>query len=130
MISEFDHPDHGWKWTPLEVEFINKRLSEKEAEIEQLQQRVAQQAMLIASLQYKTEQAAEIDRLKGSTGYNMMVDGVPIPDDVVKKALFLYMTNKPVQKPHESIHDPAEIRRVFELDDAEYPPPESGFMKL
>ena len=37
---------------------------------------------------------------------------------------------QPVQKPHESIHDPAEIRRVFELDDAEMPPPESGFMKL
>lgn len=30
----------------------------------------------------------------------------------------------------KTITDPAEIRRVFELDDAEYPPPESGFMKL
>ena len=29
-----------------------------------------------------------------------------------------------------SISDPAEIRRVFELDAAEYPEPESGFMKL
>jgi hypothetical protein len=29
-----------------------------------------------------------------------------------------------------TITDPAEIRRVFELDDAEMPPPESGFMKI
>ena len=29
-----------------------------------------------------------------------------------------------------SITDPSEIRRVFELDDTEYPPPDSGFMKL
>lgn len=28
------------------------------------------------------------------------------------------------------INDPAEIRRVFEIDDADYPPPESGFAKL
>jgi hypothetical protein len=30
----------------------------------------------------------------------------------------------------EVINDPAEIRRVFEIDDAEMPPPESGFMKI
>ena len=28
----------------------------------------------------------------GSQGYNLCVDGVHIPDDVVKKAVFLYMT--------------------------------------
>ena len=28
------------------------------------------------------------------------------------------------------IADPVEIRRVFELDDAQMPPPESGFAKL
>ena len=28
----------------------------------------------------------------GSTGYGVCVDGVHIPDDVVKKAVFLYMT--------------------------------------
>lgn len=30
----------------------------------------------------------------------------------------------------ETITDPSEIRRVFEIDDAEYPPPDSGFVKL
>lgn len=29
-----------------------------------------------------------------------------------------------------TVTDPAEIRRVFEIDDAAYPPPESGFAKL
>ena len=28
------------------------------------------------------------------------------------------------------INDPAEIRRVFEIDEADYPPPDSGFAKL
>lgn len=39
-------------------------------------------------------------------------------------------SKQPVQNSLESIHDPAEIRRVFELDDTEYPPPDSGFVKL
>lgn len=30
----------------------------------------------------------------------------------------------------QAITDPAEIRRVFELDDAEHPGPNSGFMKI
>jgi hypothetical protein len=30
----------------------------------------------------------------------------------------------------KAITDPSEIRKVFELDDAEMPPPDSGFMKL
>jgi len=49
---------------------------------------------------------------------------------IAKEVRKLHTSQRPVQKPHESIHDPAEIRRVFELDDAEMPPPESGFMKL
>ena len=28
------------------------------------------------------------------------------------------------------INDPSEIRRVFEIDEADYPPPDSGFAKL
>jgi len=28
------------------------------------------------------------------------------------------------------INDPAEIRRVFEIDEADYPPADSGFAKL
>ena len=34
------------------------------------------------------------------------------------------------QKQQEIVHDPAEIRRVFEIDEADYPPPDSGFAKL
>ena len=73
---------------------------------------------------------AYCDFLENSTGYGMTVDGVPIPDYMIKKAVFLYMTNQPVQKPHEFVHDPAEIRRVFELDDAQRPDPDSGFALL
>ena len=39
-------------------------------------------------------------------------------------------SQRPAQISLESIHDPAEIRRVFEIDDAEYPHPDSGFAKL
>ena len=35
MISEFDHPEHCWKWTPLEVEYLNKKFSEKDALLKQ-----------------------------------------------------------------------------------------------
>ena len=38
--------------------------------------------------------------------------------------------SQPAQKQHEFVHDPAEIRRVFEIDEADYPPPDSGFAKL
>ena len=31
---------------------------------------------------------------------------------------------------HQVVTDPAEIRRVFEIDEADYPPPDSGFAKL
>jgi hypothetical protein len=70
MISEFDHPDHGWKWTRLEVEFINKKLKE----------------------------AYDKGYKHGAAG--------------------------------STITDPAEIRRVFEIDEADYPHPDSGFAKL
>lgn len=30
----------------------------------------------------------------------------------------------------QAITDPAEIRRVFKIDEADYPPPDSGFAKL
>ena len=75
MIKEFDHPEHCWKWTPLEVEFLNKKLKET------------------------------YDR-----GWK----------DGYKQGAFNTTT----------ITDPAEIRRVFEIDDAEMPPPESGFAKM
>ena len=39
-------------------------------------------------------------------------------------------SQQPVQNSLESIHDPAEIRRVFEIDAADYPPPDSGFARL
>ena len=26
FITEFDHPEHNWKWTKLEVHFINNRM--------------------------------------------------------------------------------------------------------
>ena len=26
-ITEFDHPDHGWKWTELELRWINERIA-------------------------------------------------------------------------------------------------------
>lgn len=26
FITEFDHPEHNWKWTALEVHFINNRM--------------------------------------------------------------------------------------------------------
>jgi len=35
MIKEFDHPEHCWKWTPLEVEYLNKKFSEKDALLRQ-----------------------------------------------------------------------------------------------
>ena len=50
--------------------------------------------------------------------------------DKIEIALDFYKLDKHVQKPHEIVHDPAEIRRVYELDEADYPPPESGFAKL
>lgn len=50
--------------------------------------------------------------------------------DKIEIALDFYKLAEPAQKPQEFTHDPAEIRRVFELDDAEMPPPESGFAKL
>ena len=49
---------------------------------------------------------------------------------IAKEVQKLYTSQQPVQKPHESIHDPAEIRRIFEIDEADYPPPDSGFAKL
>ena len=39
-------------------------------------------------------------------------------------------SEQPAQKQQEIVHDPAEIRRVFEIDEADYPPPDSGFAKL
>jgi len=75
MIKEFDHPEHYWTWTPIEVEFINKKLKE------------------------------EYDR-GWKDGYKQGASN------------------------SAAITDPAEIRRVFEIDDAEYPPPDSGFVKL
>jgi len=50
--------------------------------------------------------------------------------NMLEKARDLYTPKQPVQNSQEFIHDPAEIRRVFELDDAEPPPPDSGFVKL
>ena len=41
-----------------------------------------------------------------------------------------YKLAEPAQKQQEIVHDPAEIRRVFEIDEADYPPPDSGFAKL
>jgi len=35
MISEFDHPEHCWKWTPIEVKFLNEKFSEKDALLRQ-----------------------------------------------------------------------------------------------
>jgi ribosomal protein L11 methylase PrmA len=97
MISEFDHPDHGWKWTQLEVEFINKKLSEKDAEIERLKA-------------LHRDCAGQL-RLTES-------------EKAVLRAELKWHKSKQV------ISDPAEIRRVFEIDDADYPPPDSGFVKL
>lgn len=30
-ITEFDHPDHGWKWTELELRWINARIASEVA---------------------------------------------------------------------------------------------------
>jgi len=51
-------------------------------------------------------------------------------EQMLNKTQDLYTSKQPVQNSHEFIHDPAEIRRVFEIDEADYPPPESGFAKL
>ena len=50
--------------------------------------------------------------------------------DVIEHALNLSRFPRSAQKLHEIVQEPAEIRRVFELDAAEYPEPTSGFMKL
>jgi len=39
-------------------------------------------------------------------------------------------SQQPALNQQEIVQDPAEIRRVFEIDEADYPPPESGFAKL
>jgi 4'-phosphopantetheinyl transferase EntD len=33
VIKEFEHPEHCWKWTPTEVEYLNRLFSAKDAEI-------------------------------------------------------------------------------------------------
>jgi len=51
-------------------------------------------------------------------------------EQMLNKAQDLYTLDKHVQNSQEFIHDPAEIRRVFEIDEADYPHPDSGFAKL
>ena len=49
---------------------------------------------------------------------------------IAKEVQKLYTSEQRVQKQQEIVHDPAEIRRVFKIDEADYPPPDSGFAKL
>mgnify|MGYP000173224052 CR=1 FL=1 len=49
---------------------------------------------------------------------------------IAKEVQKLSTSAQPAQKQQEIVHDPAEIRRVFEIDEADYPPPDSGFAKL
>ena len=51
-------------------------------------------------------------------------------EQMLNKTQDLYTSKQPVQNSQEFIHDPAEIRRVFEIDDAERPDPDTGFALL
>ena len=40
-ISEFDHPDHGWKWTASEVRWIEERIAAVAEEIARKHEKLA-----------------------------------------------------------------------------------------
>lgn len=50
--------------------------------------------MMFMHIAWIAWQACAIMSKEPTTGYNVYLDGVHIPDDVVKKAVFLYTTEK------------------------------------
>ena len=93
---------------------------------------------LIARLRDATEgprmlinEAADMLEADGKAGYHVCVDGVHVPDDVVKKAVFLYMTmDMQPAVPQEPVRNDMSIqlleRLIKTLTNLGYATPEGG----
>jgi hypothetical protein len=96
-ITEFDHPEHCWKWTPLEIEFLNKKFAALAAEVDNLQ----------AKLDMCEDFAARYEELRAA------IDGGS--ESMTHKDALEQI--KYWRERCNIITDPAAIRAVFEDDD-------------
>ena len=76
-------------------------------------------------------EAADMLEADGKAGYHVCVDGVHVPDDVVKKAVFLYMTmDMQPAVPQEPVRNDMSIqlleRLIKTLTNLGYATPEGG----